>query len=1191
MGKGKAFMNLTKLLEFFEELPAYQQLLANLPGRALELPRSAKPPLLARLFEDLSRPVLFITGRVDGVPLWVQTLENWLPAGTELHRFPEPTPLPYDRGPWSQPSRMGRLAVLTRLMAGQHPSLPAASHHPFLITSARALLQKTLPRQRFLAALRLLRVGQSLELEKTLRSWEEIGYEWRSVVEAAGQFSQRGGIIDLFPAGATYPVRIELFGDEIETMRYFNPASQRSSDIANNQIDQLLIPPGREAMPGRAKDLGHILTDTAPPKEDDLPAWQDDIGPLRSGQPFANIEFYLPLIYQRPAGLLHYLPANSLIIIDDWPELEIATHELFQHASQIASDQEKLPPDYPNPLFTWEQFQGDLANRQLLILGEGPQGRQGTPPLLTQSFQPGPRYGGQMRPLLTQLRQAQLDKERTVIVSSQAQRLAELWQAESSAVLPPPTIETNPVMLRPGEIIFVQGGLLEGFVLERPSDNKILLNLLTDAEIFGWRRPAPRRWQPSRPVSPETPFADIKIGDYVVHIEFGVGRFVGLVVRYVGGTEREYLQLEYANGDILYVPAHHADRLSKWVGNDDFSPTTHRLGDKGWKAAKQQAQQDIAALADELLDLYATRENIAGHAFAKDGEWQAEMEAAFAYQETEDQLRAIHEVKTDMEKSQPMDRLICGDVGYGKTEVALRAAFKAVMDSKQVALLVPTTVLAQQHFTNFSERLRAFPIKVEMLSRFRTAGQQEEIVKRLRNGQVDIVIGTHRLLSDDVSFKDLGLVIIDEEQRFGVAHKERLKQLRTEVDVLTMTATPIPRTLYMGMSGVRDISLIDTAPAERLPVQTYVGEWDESLLKRAILRELDRGGQIFFVHNRVQTIEIVAAQLRRLVPEARLGIGHGQMSERELEQVMAQFVDGQIDILISTSIIESGLDIPNANTLIVDRPELMGLAQLYQLRGRVGRGIRRAYGYFFHAPWRSLTPEAQARLDTIAETTELGAGYTISMRDLEIRGAGELLGGKQSGHIATIGFDLYARLLTQAVKQRKAARNGESLSLELPEPTLIDLPLAAYVPIDYIPDPALRLRLYRRMAGLESLAEIDEMAIELADRFGPIPDPVDNLLYQLRVKVLAAPAGITTIAVESNQIRLKIPALENMPRFHLQRYLGATARVSKSAIWLGRELATNEWKVALVQLLEKVKNFNPVSASEEMEGVPAGNTP
>jgi transcription-repair coupling factor (superfamily II helicase) len=783
------------------------------------------------------------------------------------------------------------------------------------------------------------------------------------------------------------------------------------------------------------------------------------------------------------------------------------------------------------------------------------------------------------------LRAARTLGETTVVVSQQAARLAELWHEDSSSASfdhgqQSDVLESLPQRPAAGSLSFVQGSLGGGFVLfdQEPTQtstvtrrDRILLNVLSDAEVFGWSRPVPRRRLKPRAVAPETYYADMGPGDYVVHLEFGVGQFAGLVVRSVGGANREYLQVNFGNGDALYVPAHHADRLSKWIGPDDRSPKMHRLGDKGWKRSKAKAQEAADDLAEDLLDLYAVRETISGHAFAQDSQWQAELEAGFPYRETDDQLEAIAQVKSDMERPYPMDRLICGDVGYGKTEVALRAAFKAVMDEKQVAILVPTTVLAQQHYNTFLERLRPFPVNVEMLSRFRTASRQERIVKGLREGQIDIVVGTHRLFSDDVSFKDLGLLIIDEEQRFGVNHKEKLKQLRTEVDVLTMTATPIPRTLYMSLTGVRDISQIDTAPADRLPVQTFVGELEESIVRRAILRELDRGGQIFYVHNRVQTINNAFTRLTHLVPEATIAIGHGQMSERELEDVMLRFVNGEVDILLSTTIIESGLDIPNTNTLIVERADQFGLAQLYQLRGRVGRGVRRAHAYFLHPKWRGLTADAKARLEVIAAQSELGAGYNIAMRDLEIRGAGDLLGARQSGHIAAVGFDLYTRLLTQAVKRRRAARDGEQLPSELPESVLIDLPLAAYVPQDYVPEASLRLRLYRRMAVLDSLQSIEDMAVELADRFGPIPDPVDNLLYQLRVKALAAEAGVLSVTSESGQLQIRLPGSEHSGRLRLQRQLGRDVKVSRKGVWLGRGLTTREWQVILVQTLEKIR--------------------
>lgn len=1187
-------MNISGLLQIFDQLPVLGQLVQELEKQstipALNLPRSARAPLLARLAQIRQVPILFITGRVDVVSNWQQTLEAWLPEGREVLRFIEPTPLPYDRGPWSERSKFGRLSVLTRLMAGQHPQIPIHPTPPIILASARALLQKTLPKRRFLSATRVLRAGQILDLEKTVEGWAAIGYEPVSVVEAAGQFSRRGGILDIFPAASAYPVRIELFGDEIDTLRHFDPATQRSLDVALAD-GRVIIPPAREALPSVAKEFASSLQDETPLPPGSLPSWQDDVPNLVAGTNFPNLEYYLPLLYPQPASLLDYLPNNTLVVVDDWVELETAVSELQSHAQQIANEQPSLPPDYPSPLFTWQIMTAELNWWKPLILGDQeltsptPHEHQSTwtPDHLADSFEPGPRFGGQMRPLMTQLRQSLKEKERVVVVSMQAARLAELWAnegeskqysviSEQSEVPAPP--QFLPALPETASITFVQGSLTEGFTLVRREDDEILLDLLTDAEVFGWSRPAPRRLRASRPTAPETHFADIAAGDYVVHLEYGLGKFQGLVSRNIGGMEREYLLVEYANTDVLYVPVHHADRLSKWIGSDDNPPPMHRLGEKTWTAIKVQAQKAADELAMELLDLYASRETIPGHAFGPDNTWQSELEASFPYQETEDQLRVIGEVKADMERPYPMDRLICGDVGYGKTEVALRAAFKAVTDGKQVAILVPTTILAQQHYKTFTDRLSPFPVAVEMLSRFRTPMQQERILKQLREGKVDIIIGTHRLVSEDVSFKDLGLVIIDEEQRFGVAHKERLKQWRTEVDVLTMTATPIPRTLYMSLTGVRDISTIDTAPADRLPVQTYVGEMDETRLKRAILRELDRGGQIFFVHNRVQTIGFLLKQLEQLVPEARVAKAHGQMSERELEKVMFDFADGEIDILLATTIIESGLDFPNANTLIVDRAERFGLAQLYQLRGRVGRGVRRAYAYFFHSAWKSLNADAQQRLEVIAETTDLGAGYTIAIKDMEIRGAGDLLGPSQSGHISAVGFDLYTRLLSNAVKKRKAERNGEPLPADLPEAVLIDLPLATYIPTDYVPDAGLRLRLYRRMAALETLEAIDQMATELADRFGPIPDPVHNLLYQLRIKALAQKALITAVTTESGQIKIRVADLEDPERHRMQRYLGAKVRVSRKAVWLPRDASTHEWQVLLVQMLELLQVFD-----------------
>ncbi len=729
----------------------------------------------------------------------------------------------------------------------------------------------------------------------------------------------------------------------------------------------------------------------------------------------------------------------------------------------------------------------------------------------------------------------------------------------------------------------MEGSLSEGWSLvTRPNSvpSPVTQYLITDLEIFGWERPQPRQRPRPGAETPEAAYADLHPGDWVVHIDYGVGRYTGLVQRTLEGLAREFLCVEYKNGDQVYVPIHQADRLTRYIGPDGSPPAAGSLGTQEWPETKRKVKEAVQEVARDLLDLYARRQVAQGFAFSADNAWQAELESSFPYVETEDQVRALTDIKRDMETARPMDRLLCGDVGYGKTEVALRAAFKAVMDGRQVAVLVPTTVLAQQHFDTFKQRLSAFPVTVEMLSRFRTPREQSQILYALGQGAVDIVIGTHRLISQDVQFKDLGLVIIDEEQRFGVTHKEHLKRLRTEVDVLTLTATPIPRTLYMALTGVRDISNLNTPPEERLPIVTHIGPYSPKLVRQAILRELERGGQIFFVHNRVQTISAMRMHLDQLVPEARVAIAHGQMPETELASVMHRFNAGDMDILLCTTIIESGLDIPNANTLIVDRADAFGLAQLYQLRGRVGRGAARAYAYFFRHRKLTPTPEGQERLEVIAENSQLGAGYSIAMRDLEMRGAGELLGSRQSGLIASVGFHLYTRLLAGAVKQLRSAGNldgwKEKLILGKSDflrpmglPVNVDLPLAIGIPAEYIPDTDLRLRLYRRLADLTDEAALEALGAEFTDRFGPLPEMATSLFYQMRVKMLAEQAGLISVSMESGQIVLRYPPPPEGTESKRLPDMGAGVRGGKNAYWctFGRE---PDWQERLVEILQRL---------------------
>jgi len=752
------------------------------------------------------------------------------------------------------------------------------------------------------------------------------------------------------------------------------------------------------------------------------------------------------------------------------------------------------------------------------------------------------------------------------IVSRQIDRIKELW-AEKVQLEDSPHTEPQ----------FIEGGISGGWALKVTDQESV--QLFTDWEIFGWERPKSR--QRHLPVSetPETAYADLRPGDWVVHMDHGIGQFVGMSEKVIEGVSGEYLTINYKGGDQLFVPIHQADRLTRYIGPDNQKPSATGLSSAEWSQAKQRVREAVERIAKELLELYAKRQSSEGHAFAVDTTWQKEMESSFPYVETEDQVKAITAIKTDMEHARPMDRLLCGDVGYGKTEVALRAAFKAVMDGKQVAILVPTTVLAQQHFETFNQRLAAYPIQVAMLSRFISPHEQDETVLKLVVGEVDIVIGTHRLLSPDIHFKDLGLVIIDEEQRFGVTHKEYLKRLRLEVDVLTLTATPIPRTLYMALTGVRDISTINSPPEDRLPIVTHIGPYSPRLIRQAVLREMERGGQVFFVHNRVQTIPAMASHLNNLVPEARVGIAHGQLPEQELSGVMQKFSHHEIDILLCTSIIESGLDIPNANTLIVDRADAFGLAQLYQLRGRVGRGSERAYAYFFRHKHRLPTQDGQERLEVIAEHTQLGAGYSIAMRDLEMRGAGELLGTHQHGYIASVGFHLYTRLLATAVNQVKSST--ESLASDffgqrLPASVNVELPLSIGIPSEYIPDQSLRLRIYRRLADLQFVSEIDSIKEEFIDRFGKIPDEISNLFYQIEVKLLAEKAGLASISVEGRQFVLRFPAASKDTAVKSLPRLDSSVRAGKNAYWMEKS-AGDSWKEPLLATLNQIIESSGIS--------------
>ncbi|HKY83732.1 MAG TPA: transcription-repair coupling factor [Anaerolineales bacterium] len=1133
-------MDLSPLAGRLRGITPYRRLLRALRshtpiGEPLRIPRSARGLLAAALAEDLGRAVLLVTPRPDRSLALQDEIGAWQPSLPVL-TFASPTPLFYETEPWGRRTIDERIRVLSDLAVEDRS--PGAR---VILVAARGLTTRTLSPGQFQAHTRTIHRGQEIRFEALVSFILGAGYRPETLVLEPGQFSRRGGILDVWPPSEAAPARLEFFGDEIESIRRFDPTEQRSHET----LEQLIMPPAREGIPALIQQ-----------------AWKRYL-PDDPAEAEARLEFLLPMMSPEPATILDYLPDDSILLLDDGAAVEEAVSELEEQAveqARLLRDSGSWPTRSPEPYLPLDELRESFRERRAIDLGFL-SGAEDVPSALEDVFQAGPRFAGELRRLADHLQTLRVAHESAVVVSRQADRLAEVWSAEAE---PASVVDALPEQIEAGSVFFVRGSLTDGWVLQGPRER---LHLLTDAEVFGWGRPQPRMRHTPAARAPESWFADLSPGDWVVHADFGIGRYVDLVERTLEGVRREYLMLEYADGGQVYVPIHQSDRVTRYVGADGGAVSPSRLGSAEWERAKGDARRAVEGVAQDLLELYARRMTAQGWAFPKDTPWQGELEASFPYEETDDQRLAVQAVKADMELPRPMDRLICGDAGYGKTEVALRAAFKAVLGGKQAAVLVPTTVLAQQHTRTFRQRLAAFPVEVEMLSRFRTRAEVGPILDRLAEGSVDILIGTHRLLQRDVAFKDLGLLIIDEEQRFGVTHKEYLKRMRTEVDVLTLTATPIPRTLYMALTGARDISTINTPPEERLPVRTHVGAYDPRLIRQAVLRELDRGGQVFFVHNRVQTIHGFEQRLARLLPEARLAVAHGQMPENELADVMERFSAGEIDVLVSTSIIESGLDIPNANTLIIDRADTFGLAQLYQLRGRVGRGAARGHAYLFRPTRSRAGDDGLRRLEILAEHTELGAGFTIAMQDLELRGAGEILGTRQHGHIAAIGFHLYTRLLSAAVRHLRQSFSGplpQAEGLPVDEDPLgveIDLPLATALPTHYIPDRTLRLRLYRRLAALRREGELLEVRRELEDRFGPPPTEVDNLLYLLRMKILVAEAGADGVTVENGQIHIHLPGADQR---YLPGTLGAEIRRSKRGLWIPR---AGPWQSRLEELL------------------------
>lgn len=1014
------------------------------------MPDGAKAYLAAALYRMLGVPVLLVVVSAQDAQRLYEELKVWCPNSAWLQFFPEPDHLSDECCAGDSYKTVERLRVFYALCFRRAGSFA----YPMVVASAQAAASRTIPRDEFISSSSVLEVGMTIDLRYLLERCSSMGYEIASLVEVPGSIARRGGIVDIFSPDAELPVRIELSGNQIESIRQFDPKTQCS-------VKQV------------------ALVRVVPAKEEG----------------------------SRSGNLLDYVGEDGLLIIDGIDEIRSAVEKLADLADEARLKEiEKVTS--PSGGISWEELDAKIKMaRRRLFLSIGNAHTSDAEMIESLPLVSIPSYGGKLQLLANDLGRLK-ENTRVVVVSQQVERLAEFLEGKGIEAGVVSEIAQIPSR---GSVTLVRGSLNAGWALREK------LALFTDSEIFGFVKQL--RAFRKHPICYHRFTSELVPGDYVVHVEHGIGRFVGLTRMLVNNVEREYMVLEYAADDKLYVPVEQAERVSRYIGAGEGEPSLTRLGTQEWSRTKQRVRESMLNMARELLELYAKREVTPGFAFSRDTLWQQELEASFPYVETPDQVEAVNAVKSDMEKPRPMDRLVCGDVGYGKTEVALRAAFKAVMDGKQVVLLVPTTVLAQQHHNTFCERLQAFPVRVEVLSRFYTEKEQARVIAGLATGAVDICIGTHRLLQKDVMFKDLGLVIIDEEQRFGVIHKEYFKKLRQEVDVLTLSATPIPRTLHMALTGIRDMSIIETPPDERLPIRTYVGVYNEGLVRIAILREMERGGQVFYVHNRIYDIFLVAQKLKSLVPESRILVAHGRMPEDELEAVMVNFATHKADVLVTTTIIESGLDMPNVNTLIVDQADLLGLTQLYQLRGRIGRGYNNAHAYFFYDGSKELTSEARKRLKTIAEATELGAGFTVAMRDLEIRGAGNLLGVEQSGYVAAVGFDLYCRMLAEVVEELKMGRiAGEKPAVPQPPTFHVDLPLSAYIPEEYVPDLGTRLNFYRKLVRAKDERDVLGIARELIDRFGNMPEPVKNLLYIARIKQLAVRASAKSIFTVARHI-------------------------------------------------------------------------
>ncbi|AOY75506.1 transcription-repair coupling factor [Clostridium formicaceticum] len=1027
--------------------------------------------------------------------------------------FPTKDIVFYDVEATSEEVSEERIKALNKLVGGEAC---------IVVASIDALLLKLTPVDIYKKYQLAFTVGQRIHLQQVTENFILQDYERVERVDTKGQFSIRGGIIDIFPPAEENPIRIELFDDEVDSIRYFEVETQKSIE----KIEKITVYPAKEiiievnhhekTVPQLSQELKNTLKKLDPAAGEKLQGKiAEAVERLSNLGRFKGIQKFLPYIYEKAASLIDYFQEEAIVIVDepDRGKEKIKGYlEEFRENFKTLLERGEVLPNQAHLLFNYEEIIKRLKDRSLVTSSLLPKNHPDLQPKKIINFisRPVQSFYGKMNHFVKEISSLQQKGYEIRIVTTtkeKAMKLLELLREEE--VLTEFFVKDDAKASHKGKVVILQGNLHRGFEYV---DIKYIL--FTDYEIYGAYKKKKQKIK-RKDTSPIKSFIDLQVGDYVVHEGHGIGKYIGIEELKVEGVKKDYLKIRYSGEDNLYLPTDQMDLIQKYIGADDKAPKLNKLGGTEWVKTKAKAKKAIEDMAKDLLKLYAEREKSKGYAFSRDTDWQKQFEYLFPYEETPDQIRCIEEMKKDMEVDRSMDRLLCGDVGYGKTEVAIRGAFKCVMDSKQVAVLVPTTILAQQHYNNFKERFSGFPVTVEMLSRFRTPTQQKHTIESVRTGNIDVLIGTHRLLSKDVVFKDLGLLIVDEEQRFGVKHKEALKQLKKSVDVLTLTATPIPRTLHMSMIGVRDMSVIEDPPEERYPVQTYVASYNESLITDALTREMARGGQVYYVYNRVQGIHQVAAKLGSLVPQARVGVAHGQMSERQLEKLMLEYYHGEYDVLVCTTIIETGLDIANVNTIIIQDADRLGLSQLYQLRGRVGRSNRQGYAYLLYEKDKILSEVAEKRLKAIKEFTEFGSGFKIAMRDLEIRGAGNLLGSEQHGHMASIGYDLYVKLLEETVGELK----GEKI--EKYEDTMMELNVDAYISEKYISNPSHKIEIYKKIASIRNEEDMYAIEEEIEDRFGDIPLSVRNLLLISYIKALAKNLKIQYISQKEKSIRIQ----------------------------------------------------------------------